>query len=100
MTFKWPWVSARYARFLEATVARLQHERDEQQQRADLALDQLAGARGFEPSTPAVRQEMKDAAKEVEKYLTEQFEDPNAGMLSEEIVRMAEEQGADPSKVS
>src|SRR3974377_1008902 len=95
---KLPWVSRRYAEFLEKTVERLQKERDDQQARADLALDQLAAHAGYEPSTPTVRTEMKAAEAEIQKYLEEQFEDPEAGMISEEIVAMAERDGADPSK--
>jgi len=67
---RWPWVSRRYAEFLEKTVERLQHERDDQQKRADLALDQLSASRSFEPSAPAVRAEMKEANAEIEQYIS------------------------------
>ena len=79
-------------------VEHLQKQRDEQQQRGDCAVDQLAATKGFEPSTPSVRKELKAATDEVERYLVEQFEDPEAGMISEEIVAMAANE--DQKKVS
>lgn len=97
---RWPpLVSARYAEFLEKTVERLQRERDEQQERADRAMDNLAMTYGHEPSTPRVREELKEAQSEVEEFLTSmEVEDPHAGMLSAEIVALAEAEGADPAK--
>jgi hypothetical protein len=84
-----PFVSRRYAEFLEETLKRVIAERDEQQRRADIALDQLAASRGFEPSTPSVRAEVL-ASKEIERYLVEQFEDPEASGMIEEIAKAVE----------
>jgi len=95
---RWPFVSAKYAAFLEQTVERLTRERDEQQRRGDAAMDQLTSRFGFESLSPlpataggAARTATSTTAQdEIAKYLSDQFEDPHAGMISEEIVRLAE----------
>ena len=94
---KWPWVSRRAYDFMEATVFRLQKERDEQQSRADRLADQLVDRMGFMPVSTPVRTEMKEAIVELQKYTdASQFEDVNSGMLSEEVVKLAEELGDKP----
>lgn len=91
---KWPWVSRRAYEFMEATVTRLQHERDEQQSRADRLADQLVDRMGFMPVSSPVRAEMKEAVEELKKYTdASQFEDVTSGMLDEEIIKLAEDLG-------
>lgn len=94
---KWPWVSRRAYEFMEATVLRLQKERDEQQSRADRLADQLIDRMGFVPVSAPVRAELKQAEEEFRKYTdASQFEDIGAGMISEEILKMAEDLGEKP----
>lgn len=94
---KWPWVSRRAYEFMEATVERLQHERDEQQSRADRLADQLIDRMGFVPVSAPVRAEMKEAVKELEKYTdASQYEDVGAGMISSEVLQLAQDLGDKP----
>lgn len=89
---KWPLVSRRAYDFMEATVTRLQAERDEQQSRADRLADQLVDRMGFQPVSTPVRTERKEAAKEMEAYLdANQFEDVGSGMISEEVLKLADD---------
>ena len=94
---QWPWVSKRYAEFLEASLKRAIAERDEQQSRADRLADQLIDRMGFVPVSAPVRAEMKQAEEEFKKYTdASQFEDVGAGMISEEILKIAEDLGEKP----
>lgn len=86
---------------MEATVLRLQHERDEQQSRADRLADQLIDRMGFQPVSAPVRAEVSETIKKAEAELTKytdasQFEDIGAGMISEEVQKLAEELGDKP----
>lgn len=94
---KWPWVSRRAYEFMESTVERLQKERDEQQSRADRLADQLIDRAGFYPVSTPVRAELKEAAKELEKYTdASQYEDVGQGMISSEVLKLAEDLGDKP----
>lgn len=80
-----PWVSRRYAELLERTVERLQQERDEQTNRADRAVDNLAMAVGASPVSTSVRQDAAVDREDTEKYLASLIiEDDTAGMLDSE----------------
>ena len=88
---KWPLVSRRAYDFMEATVVRLQSERDEQQSRADRLADQLVDRMGFQPVSAPVRTEMKEAMAELEKYVdASQFEDVGSGMISPDVLELVE----------
>lgn len=91
---KWPLVSRKYADFLESTVTRLQHERDEQQSRADRAMDALTSRFGYEPVSMSVRAEVAAVRDQVEQAASVLYEDAGSGMIAEEVLEMAAELGA------
>ena len=88
--WKWPWVSRRAYDFMEEMVYRLQQERDEQQKRADRAVDELIGLVGRAPVSTPAREELKEASERVEKYMKQEFDDPTGGMIDESIVEEVE----------
>jgi hypothetical protein len=91
---KWPWVSRRAYEFMELTLERVQKERDDFRDEAARAKDELINRMGFSPVSAPVRSEIKEANAEVEKYLaSSQFEDVSQGMLSEEVLELANDLG-------
>lgn len=92
MRWEWPWVSRRAYELLEAAYVRTIGERDAANERAERMTDQLLNRVGFDPVSAPVRQEMKEAVKEMEAYLgTSQFEDVGSGMLSDEFNSLTDE---------
>ena len=81
-----PFVSRRYAEFLEATLARVIAERDTQQARADHAYDNLWMLQGAAPVSPDTRTEMKVSHKEqreVEEQMNQMLDGVDADVASE-----------------
>ena len=72
MTIRWPWVSSRYARFLESCYQRALDERDAANRRADLAVDQLIAFTGRAPISNVGLAQVTNEAK-AEKIIDSQL---------------------------
>lgn len=90
MKLQFPWVSRRAFELLEENFHRVLKERNDHQERADRALDQMASRFGFEPVTPMVRTEFiaerKEAKSEIDAYLAQTNEGSDGGMIDESLV--------------
>ena len=91
MNFRWPWVSRRYAEYLERLVEKLQQERDQQQVRADNAFDRLYMMSGAPPISPAAVQKndeevakMEELARKTREALANVDADQLEEVISEE----------------
>jgi uncharacterized coiled-coil DUF342 family protein len=95
---RWPWVSRRAYELLETAVDELRKERNEYRDQADRAKDELINRVGFIPVSTPVREEMKQAQEEFRKLEESlQFEDTATGMISSEVLALAEDLGEKPS---
>ena len=87
---RFPWVSRRAYDLILEQFERVLKERNEQQERADRAMDQMASRFGFEPVTPVVRTEFVETQKkqqsELEQYLAQTNEGSDGGMIDESYV--------------
>jgi hypothetical protein len=92
-----PWVSRRAYELLEQQRDSLISDLKEARLQADRAKDALIDRVGFSPVSSPVRSEIKAANDELEKYIeASQFEDVGAGMISADVLQLADDL-ADPS---
>lgn len=85
MNWRLPFVSRRAYDLILEQFERVLLERNQQQERADRAMDQLATRYGYEPVSAPVRQEVAAARASVDAHLA-QTEDPGMGMIDEEYI--------------
>ena len=98
---RFPWVSRRAYDLILEQFERVLKERNEQQERADRAMDQMASRFGFEPVTPVVRTEFVETQKkqqsELEQYLSQTNEGSDGGMIDESYVDEIEQNLVGPT---